>query len=189
MSQKETGTNSVTRLVSALIISSLATVAFGGDVDLGAVSSLKVDLDQVVELGTVSAVDGVTSAGQPNAAALKVFADVGYVAIIDLRRPDEDRGFEQAAVVEDLGMHYVNLPIARHDDVSFENAGKLDELLKEFDGPVLVHCASANRVGALLALRQYLNGASVESALEYGKEAGLTRLEGTVRERLSEAAE
>ena len=177
------------RLIQVLTIFSISTVAYGGDVDLSAVTSLKVDLEQVVELGTVSSVDGVTSAGQPSEAALEIFADSGYVAVIDLRRPDEDRGFAQATVVEDLGMHYVSLPIAGRDAVNFDNAKQLDELLAEFDGPVLVHCAAGNRAGAMLALRASLNGASEEAALELGREAGLTKLEDTVRERLAEETE
>jgi hypothetical protein len=57
----------------------------------------------------------------------------------------------------------------------------------------MVHCASGNRVGALLALRaNRLEGASPEDALELGLDAGLTRLEPAVREALGlseEAAE
>ena len=177
------------RLIQVLILFAISSATYGGDVDLAAVTSLKVDLEQVVELGTVSAVDGVTSSGQPSEAALEVFADAGYVAVIDLRRPDEDRGFDQASVVDELGMYYVPLPIAGRDAVNFDNARKLDEALAQFDGPVLVHCAAGNRVGAMLALRASLNGAGEESALEYGKEAGLTKLEGTVRERLAEGSE
>jgi hypothetical protein len=60
--------------------------------DLGAVSTLKVDLDAVVESGTVKPVDGVTTAGQPDEAAFQVFADNGYVAVIDIRTAGEDRG-------------------------------------------------------------------------------------------------
>jgi uncharacterized protein (TIGR01244 family) len=179
----------VNRVTYASIVCSLATAVFGSDVDLAAVSSLKGDLEQVVELGTVSAADDVTSAGQPNEAALEVFANAGYVAVIDLRRADEDHGIDEASVVEEFGMHYVNLPIAGSGAVNFDNARQLDELLLQFDGPVLVHCASGNRVGAMLVLRAYLNGADKEAALDYGREAGLTKLEETVHERLAEGPE
>jgi len=179
----------VNRIMYALIFCCMTTTVLGGDVDLAPVTSLKVDLGQVVELGTVSAVDGLTSAGQPSEAALEVFADAGYVAVIDLRRPDEDRGVDEANVVDELGMHYVSLPIAGRDAVNFDNAKRLDDLIAQFDGPVLVHCAAGNRAGAMLALRASLNGASDEAALEYGKEAGLTKLEDTVRERLAEGSE
>ena len=174
------------RTVTALVVLALAFGAVADETDLGPVTRLKVDLGQVVELGTVSAVDGITAAGQPDEAALEVFADAGYATVIDLRGSGEDRGFDEAAVVEDLGLHYVTLPIAGKDAVSFDNARKLDGLLEEYPGPVLVHCASSNRVGALLALRASLDGADDEAALALGREGGLTSLESVVRERLAE---
>ena len=174
------------RPISALTILAMAFGALAQETDLSPVTSLAVDLDRVVELGTVSPVEGITSAGQPDKAALEVFADSGYATVIDMRASEEDRGFAEAAVVEDLGMHYVAFPIASEDDVSFDSARKLDELLQTYPGPVLVHCASGNRVGALLALRASLHGADDSKALALGREGGLTRLEGLVRQRLAE---
>jgi len=60
----------------------------------------------------------------------------------------------------------------------------LDELIAAANGPVLIHCGSGNRVGALLALRESLAGADDEAAIEYGKEGGLTGLEDRVRDVL-----
>ena len=46
-----------------------------------------------------------------------------------------------------------------------------------------MHCASGNRVGALMAISSVeLDGATVEDAIAVGKAWGLTRLEGRVRE-------
>ena len=174
-------------LLALLALALPATSVFADDDALAGVSSLKVDLAQVVELGTVSPVDGVTSAGQPDEAALEVFADVGYVAVIDIRGAGEQRGIDdEASLVEEMGMYYVPFPIEDKSAISFENARKLDALIAEHDGPVLVHCGSGNRVGALLALRASLDGADDEAAIALGKEGGLTRLEGVVRERLEE---
>ena len=52
-----------------------------------------------------------------------------------------------------------------------------------------MHCASGNRVGALMALRASQNGASAEEAMAAGKAAGLTRLEPVVAKRLEEAGQ
>jgi len=177
----------VLRLITTLVLFALAQGVVADETALGPVTSLKVDLEQVVELGTVSAVDGITSAGQPDEAALEVFADAGYATVIDLRGAEEDRGFDETAVVDELGLHYVTLPISGKDAISFDNARKLDELLEEYPGPVLVHCGSGNRVGALLALRASLDGADDEEALALGREGGLKSLEGVVRERLDES--
>jgi len=169
------------KLVSALLVTVLALPLFAGE---GGPSVL-VDLDQVRKEGTVAPVDGISSAGQPDEAALQVFADSGYTVVIDMRGTDEDRGVENfAGVVEGTGMSYVPFPIESQDEISFDNANKLDALLQEADGPVLIHCASGNRVGALLALRKSLSGASDEEALAYGKDAGMTRLEPVVRKVL-----
>ena len=45
-----------------------------------------------------------------------------------------------------------------------------------------MHCGSANRVGALMALETFSETGNAELALEVGKEGGMTRLEGTVKE-------
>ena len=167
----------------------MLVVAFGaiaGEPGHSQGESLKADLERVVELGTVSPVDGITASGQPDKAALQVFADSGYTTVIDIRGKSERRGFEEAAYVEELGLRYVAFPIEGEAAISFENAKRLDELIMEHPGPVLVHCASGNRVGALLALRASLAGADDEEALQLGREGGLTRLEGVVRERLAE---
>jgi uncharacterized protein (TIGR01244 family) len=159
-------------------------LAFTASAD-GGEQSIHVDLDDVIAAGRVKPVDGITSAGQPDEKALKVFADSGYRVVIDMRGPDEDRGMDDfEGAVEATGMQYLALPIVREDQVSFETAAKLDALLQNIDGPVLIHCASGNRVGALLALRQSLNGASDEESLQFGKDAGMTRLEPRVREVL-----
>lgn len=148
-------------------------------------SPLIVDLENVVETGVVQPVDGITSAGQPDRAALEVFSHNGYVAVVDLRTEGEARGLDEQTVVEELGMDYVSLPIGR-DGISFDNANALDKLISRYDAPVLVHCRSGNRVGALLALRASLAGADDESAIEAGRAGGLTRLESQVRDVLSE---
>lgn len=141
---------------------------------------------QVALMNQAEPLPGVTTAGQPDAASLEALADAGYTAVIDLRTPEEDRGFDEKGTVEKLGMRYISLPISGGDGVTFENASRLDETLAGIDGPVLLHCASSNRVGALLTLREVLKGAKEEEALELGTEAGLKSLRGTVEERLSE---
>ncbi|RZL90617.1 MAG: hypothetical protein EOP73_29195 [Variovorax sp.] len=80
-------------------------------------------------------------------------------------------------VLESRGL--LNRPI---DDA---NANALRAALQAADGPVLVHCASGNRVGGLLALMQARSGEmTTEQALEFGRSAGMTGTEARVRELL-----
>ena len=165
-----------------LVLGTACSVAY--EQDPGAASTLKADLDAVVEQRQVRPVDGITTAGQPDAEAFEVFADAGYVAVIDIRTAGEDRGLDEAAVVQGLGMDYVQMPVGGGDGITFENAEKLQHLIDLYDEPVLVHCGSANRVGALFALNTYRETGDIDKALEAGRAAGLTGLEGAVREAI-----
>ena len=130
--------------------------------------------------------ESVTTAAQPNVTALQALADSGYATIIDLRRPEEDRGFEEKIEVERLGMSYVSIPVDGAGGITYENAELLNQVLGRTEGPVLIHCGSGNRAGALLSLQQKLNGVDNETALAVGRAGSLTSLESVVIERLEE---
>ena len=129
--------------------------------------------------------EGITAAGQPSASALEAAAKSGYKSVIDLRAPSEDRGFDEKAVVEGLGMTYMSLPVEGPGGVSYANAGKLDKLLAELPKPILLHCSSGNRVGALIALRASAGGMDDGAALELGVANGLGSLKSTVEQKLA----
>jgi uncharacterized protein (TIGR01244 family) len=163
-----------TRFRSLLLVSAIACLAFTAhaqDVDLP---------------NRKDPLDGITTAGQPTAAQFEAAAASGFATVIDLRGPNENRGFDERATVEGAGMSYISLPVEGADGINYENAGALDKLLREIDGPVLIHCSSGNRAGALLALRAKLNGADDESALAVGIAGGVTALQPTVEQRLAE---
>lgn len=130
-------------------------------------------------------VHGITTAGQPSAQQLASAAAAGYKTVIDLRGAGEDRGMDEKATVERLGMKYVNLPVLHAAGVTYANAAALDDLLAKLDGPVLLHCATGNRAGALLALRAKLHGASNDDALALGVAGGVTGLKKTVQAKLA----
>lgn len=165
--------------VAFIAVTLISGAAFSGEELM--TPKLMVNLDELVEAGVVEPVDGISAAGQPDQAAFEVFASSGYTTVIDLRGEQENRGLDEPAVVESLGMKYVLFPITGPEAISFENAAKLDKMIKDADGPVLVHCGSSNRVGALLALNKSLEGADVDEAMAYGVDGGLLGLTGTVQ--------
>lgn len=146
-----------------------------------------VDPDSLVRNGRMP-LEGVLTGGQPTDEQLAALADAGYKTIINLRRPDERGTRGEAETVAGLGMAYVSLPVDGADGLTEENAAALAAALAEAERPLLLHCGSGNRVGALLAMKAFwLDGASAEEALELGRDGGMTRLEGAVRERLESA--
>jgi len=128
--------------------------------------------------------DGILTGGQPSASQLEKAKEAGYATIINMRMPDE-QGSTDPAAVKALGMDYVALPIEHAAGVNEANARKLAEILEHARKPVIVHCGSGNRVGALFALKaRFVDGKTPEEALAIGESAGLTRLEPVVREKL-----
>ena len=133
---------------------------------------------------------GLHTGGQPSQDDLARLKSEGVRTVIDLRGPQEDRGYDEAAAAEALGLRYVRLPIDGAAGISEANARTLDRLLRQDPGTTLLHCASGNRAGALLALvRARVQGAPVDDALRFGRDAGLTSLEPAVRAALERPAQ
>ncbi len=127
---------------------------------------------------------GVRSGGQPTPEQIEEAAGAGFRTVINLRA-DGEPGFEwEREAVERLGMQYVHIPVAGAPGLTHENVERLDTALADARqrGPALLHCASGNRIGAMLALREaWVRGAGPSDALRFGLDAGLTKLEPDVR--------
>lgn len=115
------------------------------------------------------------SCGQPSRDALEALGRSGCRVIVNLCPPAECSDFDEAGCARELGMTYFNIPVAGPGDLNSTAVEALDCILKEADGhPVLIHCASGNRVGALLALHAYRKrGMDPEQAIAYGEKSGL----------------
>jgi protein tyrosine phosphatase (PTP) superfamily phosphohydrolase (DUF442 family) len=83
-----------------------------------------------------------------------------------------------------LGMKYVLIPIASPSDLTLEKAKELSAVLNDKTAyPVLIHCGTSNRVGALYALHEYLEKNLPEAKVQaIGTKAGLTS--PALRERI-----
>ena len=128
--------------------------------------------------------EAILVGGQPTPDQFVKASELGYKTVINLRGPDEE-GNTDPTLVEGLGMTYVSLPVNGSADLTEERARALAAALEDAESPVIVHCASGNRVGGLFALKAfYIDDLSPEEALEVGKAAGVTRAEPLVREKL-----
>jgi uncharacterized protein (TIGR01244 family) len=128
---------------------------------------------------------GLYTAGQPAAADWQAIRARGVGTVIDLRAPGELEGRDEATEVRAAGMRYVAIPVAGAGGIDDANANVLRAALDSANGPVLVHCASGNRVGGLLALMEARSGTmTTGQALEFGRSAGMGSTEARVRELL-----
>lgn len=130
---------------------------------------------------------GLFTAGQPSATDWSAIRARGIGTVVNLRTDGELKERDEAAEVQAAGMRYISIPVAGAEGIDAANAERLRSVLAAADGPVLVHCASGNRVGGLLALMQARSGAMTpEQALEFGRKAGMASTEARVRQLLDQ---
>ncbi|MEQ8209100.1 MAG: protein tyrosine phosphatase family protein [Lacipirellulaceae bacterium] len=134
-----------------------------------------------VDLGAAEpahVVGQVYLAGQPSEADMPQLKSKGIKTIVNLRTEGEIPWDEKAAV-EGAGMKFVNIPFKGEEQLTDEVFDEVRAVLKDKEQqPVLLHCGSSNRVGAVWMTHRVLDGGlGIEEALEEAKTAGL-RSEG-----------
>ena len=119
------------------------------------------------------------ASGRLQASEIPALQRAGVREVIDLSVDSETPDFDEAAAMRAAGIDYHNLPIRGAADLTPDTVARFDQLLNDAgEGTTLVHCASSNRVGALI------HGQTTEDAVVEGHRWGLKSLEPMVRERL-----
>jgi uncharacterized protein (TIGR01244 family) len=132
-------------------------------------------------------IDNVLIGGQLTKDDLDRAAELGYRTVVNLRSPGEEDYWDEEPMATTLGMDFVSIPVAGANGVTIENTRALVEVLDDPAAyPVIVHCRSGNRVGALFAMKAfYLDGKSADEAIEIGRASGLRSLEELLAERFA----
>jgi uncharacterized protein (TIGR01244 family) len=117
---------------------------------------------------------GVFLASQPEKEDFSHAKEGGIKTVLNLREKEE-LDWDEAELIGSLGMEYVNVPFKTPASLTDEVFDKVRKLLNDkAKRPLLVHCASANRVGAVwLAHRVLDGGKSYDEALKEAKTVGL----------------
>lgn len=130
---------------------------------------------------------GLYSGGQPTPQDLADLAAAGVRTVINLRAPAEVVGFDEEREAARLGLRYVSIPVAGPQDLTPETTARFSRVFEQAqrEGATLLHCASGNRAGALVALdRGLTHSDSRLEALALGRAAGLGSLEPLVADLL-----
>ncbi|MEP6551492.1 MAG: hypothetical protein ABJB95_09925 [Gemmatimonadales bacterium] len=120
----------------------------------------------------------VVTGGQPTAEQLKALKAAGGNIVLDLRDPMESRPVDEAALVRELGMEYVNIPVRAGslDDTTLEHI--LTVLRGAGDRTVFFHCGSGSRVGgALIPYFIIDQGLEEQDAVDQAMRVGLRSAE------------
>jgi uncharacterized protein (TIGR01244 family) len=128
----------------------------------------------------------VATAGQPSDEAWADIREAGFKAVLNLRT-EQEGSLEERAKVEAAGLEYFNVPIGS-DGIHESQVDLFSKILGDSGNrPLLIHCASGSRVGAMWFIHEVLGeGKDESSALEEARKAGLkSSLEPAAREYIS----
>jgi uncharacterized protein (TIGR01244 family) len=98
----------------------------------------------------------------------------GFVSVINLRELSEPGVADEAAVVEKAGMRYLHIPLNSAKPETAPVDRFLAAVADRSNQPVYIHCGSANRVGAVWAIKRALqDGWTTDKALAEAEAIGL----------------
>jgi uncharacterized protein (TIGR01244 family) len=129
-------------------------------------------LDGVVNFTRVDA--AVACGGDTSRDAIVTLGQQGFTSVVNLRLGHEPGVAGEAEAVAAAGLRYYNLPMDPNAPV-FETAERfLEVLADESNQPVYIHCASANRVGGVWAIKRVVqDGWTRDAAIAEGQAIGL----------------
>jgi len=131
---------------------------------------LKSDVPRVLCLD-----DNFATGGQPTERAFAKVAASGFHSVLSLRTDGEGIDLKrERALVEKAGLRYFNIPVVSTAPRA-EQAEEFIRLVKEKSNhPLLINCASANRVGAFMMIYRVVEqGWSEDTALDEALKIGL----------------
>jgi len=164
----------VTKFLTAILVGLLLFLrANAQERNLKAIEeSLKDDVPRVLCLN-----EKFATAGQPKAEAFAKLAKQGFRAVLNLRTADEGAEAERE-LVEKAGMRYLNIPVVTANPKPEQVPEFIKAVKEPGNQPMLIHCGSAQRVGAFWMIYRVIEqGWPEEKALEEATKIGLTRPE------------
>jgi protein tyrosine phosphatase (PTP) superfamily phosphohydrolase (DUF442 family) len=120
--------------------------------------------------------ESYATGAQPSDAAFGKLAVNGFHSVLNLRTAEEGVDLEkERKLVTNAGMRYFSIPVVS----SAPRAEQADEFIRvvreKSNHPMLIHCASANRVGAFMMIyRTVEHGWSEKAALDEAVKIGLS---------------
>ena len=117
---------------------------------------------------------GLAFAGQPTEQGLAQLKALGFKTVINLRLPIEKWTGHEAETVKAQGLRYVTVPVNPLTFGAEEVAAVRAVLEDPSAGPVLLHCASANRSAAVWGVIEVERGRSIEEVEAEAVKAGMT---------------
>ncbi|MDP6923679.1 MAG: sulfur transferase domain-containing protein [Candidatus Scalindua sp.] len=131
--------------------------------------------------------DSVLTGGQPTFDQIKQAAETGFKAVVNLRTDKElPDPAQELTWVEGAGMKYFHIPVSVSEGFTPQKTKVFADVLSKSENyPLIIHCKSGERVGAMFALKAFhIDEKEIDEALLIGQMAGLSKLAPTVKKIL-----
>lgn len=139
-----------------------------------ALANQTVEPDICGKVQKLTRVGDVYLASQPSPADYRELKERGVQTVINLRNSAEEPGIDAASISKDLGLSYVNPAFSSPEQLGDRQFDETRAALNKAQGPVLLHCGTANRVGAMWLVWRVLDGGKdYQTALMEAKQIGL----------------
>jgi uncharacterized protein (TIGR01244 family) len=139
-----------------------------------AITTESLELYECGDITRLHTFGGIFVASQPTPEDFAQSKMGGVRTVINLRHEAENKDFNEREVIEGLELNYVSLPWNGPEELNDGIFDELRNLLNTAERPILLHCSSANRVGALwLPWRVLDGGIDLDAALAEAKTVGL----------------
>lgn len=132
--------------------------------------SLKNDIPRVLCIN-----EKIATGGQPSDQAFAKLAAGGFRSVLNMRQSSEIDVEKERSLVEKAGMKFVNVPVTTSAPESERVVEFIKAVKDESNHPMLIHCGSANRVGAFWMIYLAIDeGLPEDKALAEAEKIGLT---------------
>jgi uncharacterized protein (TIGR01244 family) len=147
---------SVTALLTiALALPAAAQSVVGKGKSGPAPDPVNLDITGLFQAKYASVGDDLFIAGQPTERALRELKAKGVTTVVNLRMPEEMKqiGFDEAALLKELGMTYVHIPMRGSAENPYgpKQLDQFAETMASTQGKLLLHCTVAWRASHLWA--------------------------------------
>ena len=147
--------------VAVAVLLAAMSVAAQGEAPAGAVNYTRVDAT-------------VACAGATSPEALAGVKELGFVSVINFRTAGEQGAEIEASrtAAGEVGLKYFHIPFRAPTPADVEQF--LEVIADSANQPAYIHCASANRVGAMWAIKRVKqDGWEIDRAMEEAETIGL----------------
>ena len=142
-------------LALALALPAAAQSVVGKGKSGPAPDPVSLDITGLFQVKFVSVGDDLFIGGQPTEKALRDLKAKGVTTVVNLRMPEEmaQIGFDEAAVLKELGIAYVHIPMRGSAENPYgpKELDRFAATLASAQGKVLLHCTVAWRASHLWA--------------------------------------